>query len=152
GKGIAGDGLWQVYVLGYNFSLLAPTPAIPPGAVGWGAVLPQVSAVCQASTTQNFNTKGYAWRDGGCGIGGCYSHINTPNKKACVYANTNLAYSSNVVWSIGTMIGASSYHSGGVNVGFLDGSVKFIKDSISPATWGGIATMAGGEALSSDSY
>ena len=33
------------------------------------------------------------------------------------------------------MIGASSYHPGGVNVGFLDGSVKFIKDSVSLQTW-----------------
>ena len=33
------------------------------------------------------------------------------------------------------MIGASSNHAGGVNVGFLDGSVKFISDRINPATW-----------------
>jgi prepilin-type processing-associated H-X9-DG protein len=50
------------------------------------------------------------------------------------------------------MVGASSYHPGGVNVGFLDGSVKFIKDSISYQTWGSIATKAGGEIVSADSY
>jgi len=57
-----------------------------------------------------------------------------------------------VIWSIGTMIGASSYHPGGVNVGFLDGSVKFVKDSVDLATWGAIATKAGGEVVSADSY
>jgi prepilin-type processing-associated H-X9-DG protein len=90
--------------------------------------------------------------DGGCGIGGCYSHINPPNTRACVYANENQAYSQNVLWSLGTMIGASSNHPGGVNVGFLDGSVRFIKNSVSLATWGSIATKAGGEVISSDSY
>ena len=55
-------------------------------------------------------------------------------------------------YSVGRMIGASSYHPGGVNVGFLDGSVKFIKDSVSLQTWGAIATKAGGEVVSSDSY
>jgi prepilin-type processing-associated H-X9-DG protein len=53
---------------------------------------------------------------------------------------------------MGTMIGASSYHPGGVNVGFLDGSVKFVKNSVSLATWGSIATKSGGEVFSSDSY
>jgi prepilin-type N-terminal cleavage/methylation domain-containing protein/prepilin-type processing-associated H-X9-DG protein len=47
---------------------------------------------------------------------------------------------------------ARSWHSGGVNVLLGDGSVKFIKDSISPATWYALATAAGGETISSDAY
>jgi hypothetical protein len=39
-----------------------------------------------------------------------------------------------------------------VNVGFLDGSVKFIKDRVSPQAWWPIATMAGGEVVSADTY
>ncbi len=50
------------------------------------------------------------------------------------------------------MIGASSYHPGGVNVGMVDGSVRFVKDSVSLATWGALATKAGGEVISADSY
>ena len=45
------------------------------------------------------------------------------------------------------MVGASSYHSGGVNVGFLDGSVHFVKNSVSQQAWWGIATKAGGEII-----
>jgi prepilin-type N-terminal cleavage/methylation domain-containing protein/prepilin-type processing-associated H-X9-DG protein len=149
GRGTAGDGLWQVYQLGY--SMTTTTPAVPAGAVGWQAILSSVGAACQSSSTQNWNTKGYSWSDGGCGIGGCYSHIQPPNKKACVYANENAGYSSNVIWSVATMIGASSYHSGGVNVGMIDGSVRFVKDSVNLATWGAIATKAGGEVVSADS-
>ena len=149
GKGTTGDGLWQVYLV--STSLTNTTPAVPSGATGWAATLGPIGATCQASTAQNWNTKGYSWSDGGCGIGGCYSHIQPPNKKACVYANESQGYSANVIWSIGTLVGASSYHPGGVNVGMLDGSVRFVKDSVSLATWGAIATKSGGEVVSADS-
>jgi hypothetical protein len=39
-----------------------------------------------------------------------------------------------------------------VNVGFLDGSVKFIKDSVNLGTWGSIATKAGGEVIDASSF
>ena len=47
---------------------------------------------------------------------------------------------------------ASSHHPGGVNVLFCDGSVKFIKASISVTTWWALGTRAGGEVISSDQY
>ena len=134
GKSTAGNGLWQVYSIGTN--LTTTTPALPSGAVGWQAVLSSIGATCQTSTTQNWNTKGYSWSDGGCGIGGCYSHLQPPNKKACVFANQKEGYSATVIWSVGTMVGASPITQGGVNVGMLDGSVRFVKDSVSLATWG----------------
>ncbi len=47
----------------------------------------------------------------------------------------------------GTLIhtAARSYHSGGVNVGFGDGSIRTVRDSIEPAVWRAIGTRAGGE-------
>jgi prepilin-type N-terminal cleavage/methylation domain-containing protein/prepilin-type processing-associated H-X9-DG protein len=47
---------------------------------------------------------------------------------------------------------AQSNHPGGVNVLFGDGSVRFVKDSISPQTWMAIGTRANGETVSSDAY
>jgi prepilin-type N-terminal cleavage/methylation domain-containing protein/prepilin-type processing-associated H-X9-DG protein len=47
---------------------------------------------------------------------------------------------------------AQSNHPGGVNVLFGDGSVRFVKDSISPQTWMAIGTRANGETISSDQY
>ena len=74
-----------------------------------------------------------------------------PNKRACTYSNLNAGWSQNVLYSIGTMIGASSHHPGGVNVGMLDGSVRFVKNSVNLQAWGSIATKQGGEVVSADS-
>jgi prepilin-type N-terminal cleavage/methylation domain-containing protein/prepilin-type processing-associated H-X9-DG protein len=49
-------------------------------------------------------------------------------------------------------LSASSYHPGGVNSLFGDGSVRFIKNTISPVTWRALGTVAGGEVVSSDQY
>ena len=45
-----------------------------------------------------------------------------------------------------------SYHPGGVNVGFADGSVRFVKGSINGATWRALGTVQGGEVISADAY
>lgn len=49
-------------------------------------------------------------------------------------------------------INSRSYHPGGVNALFGDGSVKFIKNSINGITWRGLGTLGGGEVISSDAY
>ena len=49
-------------------------------------------------------------------------------------------------------LAASSYHSGGVNAAFGDGSVHFIQNSISPQIWRNLGTIAGGEVISADQY
>lgn len=50
------------------------------------------------------------------------------------------------------MIPPTTNHAGGVNVGFTDGSVEFIKDSVSLPTWWALGTRAGGEVISADGY
>ena len=48
-------------------------------------------------------------------------------------------------------LASRSKHPGGVNVLLGDGSVRFIKDSISIPTWRALSSIAGGEVISSDS-
>ena len=48
------------------------------------------------------------------------------------------------------MFAARSRHPGGVNALFCDGSVRFIKDSISLVTWRAASTSRGGEVISAD--
>jgi len=50
------------------------------------------------------------------------------------------------------MVNASSQHSGGANVCFGDGSVKFVKDSVSQPIWWALGTRAGEEVVSSDQF
>jgi prepilin-type N-terminal cleavage/methylation domain-containing protein/prepilin-type processing-associated H-X9-DG protein len=119
-------------------------------------VIASVAANCQAATqiataTTNLlsssdGLKGIDWIFQHCGAGGCYSHIQTPNKKACYFWGTTMTAGH----PTSTIIGASSYHPGGVNVCFLDGSVKFIKDSVNQLTWWAIATKSNGEVVSAD--
>jgi prepilin-type N-terminal cleavage/methylation domain-containing protein/prepilin-type processing-associated H-X9-DG protein len=49
-------------------------------------------------------------------------------------------------------ITSRSYHPGGVNALFADGSTRFIKSSIAGPTWRALGTIAGGEIVSSDAY
>jgi len=49
-------------------------------------------------------------------------------------------------WALG------SKHPGGMNICFGDGSVKFIKNSISLSTWYSIHTIAGKEIVSADAF
>ena len=105
---------------------------------------------CRSTTTISTLTaaanKGAFWFNHKCGQGGGYSHIMTPNLNACVFSSDGDMAPGE------TSIGASSNHPGGVNVAMLDGSVKFIKNTVNQATWWGLSTKAGGEVISSDQY
>lgn len=46
----------------------------------------------------------------------------------------------------------SSFHPGGINVVFGDGSVRFIKNAINPRTWYSLQTIKGGEIVNADAY
>ncbi len=128
---------------------------LSPAMLGsWQATLQAIAATCQPKpgTKATSDYKGATWADGQAGAGGSYSHLLAPNKPTCYFANKAFATAGETF--IGhddiTMINASSYHPGGVNMGFLDGSVKFIKDSVNLGTYGAIATRAGGEVVGSD--
>jgi prepilin-type processing-associated H-X9-DG protein len=106
------------------------------------------SQACQGAThaNQNWTWKGDWWISGQSST---YSHTNTPNRLSCYYNNDGIGQP----WSAAvTAIGASSRHPGGVNMAFADGSVHFIKSTVSPQAYFALATPDGGEVLSSDSY
>ncbi len=47
---------------------------------------------------------------------------------------------------------ARSYHPGGVNALFGDGSVKFVKSGVNGQAWRSLGSVAGGEVISADSF
>jgi prepilin-type N-terminal cleavage/methylation domain-containing protein/prepilin-type processing-associated H-X9-DG protein len=74
-----------------------------------------------------------------------YSHTVTPNRYCCEYSDQNPDGRATI-----TAQNASSNHPGGVNVLFMDGSVRFIKTSVSYIPWYAIATPDNGEVIGSD--
>ena len=62
------------------------------------------------------------------------------------------AYCSDGAQGNSEFVDANSNHPGGVNVLMGDGSVRFVKNSISQPTWWALGTRANGEIISSDSY
>ncbi len=85
--------------------------------------------------------QGTYWWDGHPETG-LYNHVMPPNTWSCNDSNVNDAAAST----------ASSHHSGGVNVCMCDGSVRFIKATISPPTWWAIGSRNGNEVISASSY
>jgi prepilin-type processing-associated H-X9-DG protein len=63
-----------------------------------------------------------------------YTHIVPPNWSGNECTDLN-----------GAIVAARSAHNGGVNVGFSDGSVRFIVDSIDPVTWAFLGSRSDGQ-------
>ncbi len=97
----------------------------------------------QNAKVRNYAYKQKEWNRSYTGGGGGYTHTMPPNTKSCVFS----AVGSQAF----NLFAASSFHGGGVNVAMLDGSVRFVKNSVAYPVWTGIATRAGGEVVSSDS-
>jgi prepilin-type N-terminal cleavage/methylation domain-containing protein/prepilin-type processing-associated H-X9-DG protein len=80
-----------------------------------------------------------------------YTHVNAPNTPRCTYSNAEDIANG---WWCGTLCSSAptSLHPGGVNIGFADGSVRFIKNTVALQTWWALGTRNRGEIVSSDSY
>jgi prepilin-type N-terminal cleavage/methylation domain-containing protein/prepilin-type processing-associated H-X9-DG protein len=132
--GSAKDGLAEVYNLGQNSDFFNTDL--------------QFAQLCNTVPITSFNQqwqwKGEWWAYGPTMI---YSHTQAPNRTSCVYHDINQDTRGTI-----TMIPPSSNHPGGVNLLFMDGSVRFIKNSVSYRAWYALATPAYGEVVSSDSY
>jgi prepilin-type N-terminal cleavage/methylation domain-containing protein/prepilin-type processing-associated H-X9-DG protein len=74
---------------------------------------------------------------------GYYNHTLPPNTSLWDCGDTSFAKAH---------LAARSYHPGGVNEAYADGSVRFMKNSINLDSWRSLATRAGGEIVSSDAY
>ncbi len=146
-SGQAIDGLGMVYAgPPWNFT----------GTPGAGPLDWQAAQYCQNTPglAQDYWWKGEFALSGGHNI---YSHTQTPNRRSCYWTNVNNTFpqtssDQDYAGANQTMVAASSFHPGGVNCLFMDGSVHFIKSAVSYPAWYALATPAGGEVVSSDSY
>jgi prepilin-type processing-associated H-X9-DG protein len=89
--------------------------------------------------------------NGDCGGLGYYGPAYTPliQPKVSYCQNTTTPWTWGGAASV-CMCRAVSPHSGGINVGMGDGSVRFVNGGVSGVTWFAATTPAGGEVLGSD--
>jgi prepilin-type N-terminal cleavage/methylation domain-containing protein/prepilin-type processing-associated H-X9-DG protein len=133
-KGNARDGLGVVYSMGKASADVATDQLFAA----------QCQTVLVAPSNQQWTWKGEWWAFAGTMI---YSHTIPPNRTACDYTDTAQDGRATI-----TAVPASSLHPGGVNALFMDGSVKFIKSSVSIPSWYALATPNGGEVVSADTF
>jgi len=128
---------------------------IPPASADPMTLVPQYSAGCTLGLTGHTE-----WVDGAVHETG-FTTAWPPNKQ--IFRTTPLTQALDLVnWrengvltNGGPSLGAitsRSYHPGGVNTLFGDGSVRFIKDGISGDAWRSLGTMSSGEVISADQY
>jgi prepilin-type processing-associated H-X9-DG protein len=142
----------------YKRTIFQPAMDLPPSVVDTGNAALALSFVasCQSIPGSQHdypgasNGNGYTWMmtmpvftmDVN------YTHFMPPNGTPCTYASDpSGGYGG--TWGA---ITANSNHPGGVNVGFADGSVKFIKDTIDLRTWWALGSRNIGEVVSADAY
>jgi prepilin-type processing-associated H-X9-DG protein len=146
GSGPAGPG--DVYTGGPGSQWGIPTYVISNPQdfqVFQNSLIPDCVNYAKSNPNTLWTYGGYYWING--------EYTNT-------VGNFNLTPNSKIpdcsAWGgVGTGIGffsARSRHPGGINASLADGSVRFIKDSISIQTWLALATRSRGEVISADSY
>ena len=123
-----------------------PTMQMPAGSAGLQAWSTLCGAAAPSTLKGKSATLGESWVMAltGYTLGNL---ILPPNPKVPL-CNTN---PNGTIADPGTF-GLSSFHPGGANVLFADGSVRFVKDTINQQTLWALGTIAGGEVISSDSY
>jgi prepilin-type N-terminal cleavage/methylation domain-containing protein/prepilin-type processing-associated H-X9-DG protein len=136
------------------FQVASTTPAAPTGSGTNGAMalISACKALPSSTSSLRSNGNGYTWFAGypwHLAVN-AYNHVGSPNSTSCNYGPDQGGWLS-FVGPLGSAP-PNSNHSGGVNMGMADGSVKFIKDTVSPQTFWAIGTRKGGETVSADAY
>jgi prepilin-type N-terminal cleavage/methylation domain-containing protein/prepilin-type processing-associated H-X9-DG protein len=142
----------------------SPTNVPAPGPAS-AAALASVIASCSSSKAKAGGKIGHTrWANGGVYYSG-FTTAMPPNEQVSA-VSTAVGFSDNgqripMDWDsvdendggpTYMSLSASSYHPGGVNGLFGDGSVRFFKNSINASIWRNLGTIAGGEVVSADGY
>jgi prepilin-type N-terminal cleavage/methylation domain-containing protein/prepilin-type processing-associated H-X9-DG protein len=126
----------------FNNALYSRSDWINVSAVGLPSSADQAYSICQSVDPTNLSyqcfSAGNEWLSDDS-TGTAYTHVVPPNTTNCVWL-ANLTFA----------VTASSYHTNGVNLLACDGSVRFVSNGISLATWRALGTRQGGEILGND--
>jgi prepilin-type N-terminal cleavage/methylation domain-containing protein len=99
--------------------------------------------LCQKGSTTFWDYRGEYWMHHDAGRGGVYTHTSPPNSFSCNVGNP---------WDTNRVHSASSYHPGGAGLLLMDGTVRFVKNSIAKNIWRAVGTRNGNEIVSADAW
>ncbi len=118
---------------------------------GLTAVMADLNSCATAFLTKfSADDRGFRWGAGIMGFG-LFNTVMTPNGGG-LYKFNGCRVGCCTQTQSAHYLPATSNHSGGVNVLFCDGSVKFVKNTIAYPTWWAVGTRANGETISADQY
>ncbi|WP_165066421.1 DUF1559 domain-containing protein [Paludisphaera rhizosphaerae] len=117
-----------------------PTPS------GMDATYLQCQALSPQTSLRLTRRQGMSWVMGEMCCT-AYNHVAPPNGKTCA----GTGYPGTMA-NMPMQVPPSSQHPGGVSMLMGDGTVRFIKNSVSLSTWRAVGTRAGGEVVSADSF
>ncbi|HEY2159245.1 MAG TPA: DUF1559 domain-containing protein [Isosphaeraceae bacterium] len=117
-----------------------PAPWTEDAFRDWCATLTDAEAAALPRNPESSNS-GMNWLEGNM-TWTRYNHVVPPGSKTCV---------NGLTWN-GVAMTANSRH--GKTAGLLlgDGSVRSVKDTVTPAVWRALGTIAGGETIAGDSF
>jgi prepilin-type N-terminal cleavage/methylation domain-containing protein/prepilin-type processing-associated H-X9-DG protein len=97
------------------------------------------------------NRRGFLWINGEyrCTL---YNHYYGPNSPTPDVFGASFHPSPAKRFSAYGWRAARSFHPGGINLGFADGSVRFINQAVDLPTWRALATSNGGELIDASAY
>ena len=121
----------------FNQAISSPTDTFQPGT--YPNTPDESVAMCAATDVTNLALQGRSdvgapWLQGYHSTTKYY-HVSGPNTRSCMYPPGRIATT------------ATSAHTGGVLVGMMDGSVRFVPTSISLVSWRAMGSRDGGETV-----
>jgi prepilin-type N-terminal cleavage/methylation domain-containing protein/prepilin-type processing-associated H-X9-DG protein len=108
-------------------------------------------ALFKTTSTNIQDDRGFRWCVGTTGWT-MFNVVQTPNDGQYPIGGCRDGGTPGQFPNDGFTYGSSSAHPGGANVLFGDGSVHFVKSTVSRLTWWALGTRNGGEVISSGSY
>jgi prepilin-type processing-associated H-X9-DG protein len=106
-------------------------------------------AAGEALPAQRADNNVWLWNNGGYGT---TVPINYYSGQSCSLPGNGWGSNNWASRCAYTNTGFKSHHPGGCNFAFADGSVHFLKQTLSMATYCALGSKAGGEVISADSY
>jgi prepilin-type processing-associated H-X9-DG protein len=144
--GLSNTVTFSESILGRTPPLMTPRDEADARLVyGFARAVPLTEAACEGTALWNFTqSRGFSWANGEY-RSALYNHYWLPNASQFDCVSAVISGDLSQVHSGYGWKTARSWHSGGVNAAFADGSLRFLANEVDPAIWRAMATRDAGE-------